>query len=407
MSDPCTRVDRRVWLTRNLKTLSVVSLLQDTASEMLYPILPLFITGTLGAPVAVVGIIEGLADGVAALTKIVSGRLADRWRRRPLIGAGYGVAAAAKALIAVSTVWPLVLLARMLDRFGKGVRGVPRDALIADNVPREHLGRAFGFHRAMDSAGAVIGPLLGLGLFELFHRHYRPVFVIAVIPAVLSATAVVFVRESPTGASIRDPHATSPESQETTLLPKEFWGPFTILSVFALVNFSDALLIVRAKHLGLSVSAVIAAYALYNLTYTLVSYPAGVLADRLPKQAIIGAGFAIFGVSYLGLGFATNAAWVWPIFALYGVYTGLTDGVSKAWISATVGSGTRGRALGLQGGAAGIGSIIAGAWAGLAWNGSGRGPLIVAGSIALALAVVVGALTVRLPRHPGGAWTPL
>ncbi len=398
MSDQSTRVDRRVWLTRNLKTLSVVSLLQDTASEMLYPILPLFITGTLGAPVAVVGMIEGVADGIAALTKIISGRLADKWRRRPLIGAGYGAAAAAKALIAIATVWPLVLFARMLDRLGKGVRGVPRDALIADEVPREHLGRAFGFHRAMDSAGAVIGPLLGLGLFEMFHRHYRPVFVVAVVPAVLSAAAVVFVRESSASAADPGPDASPPHTQGMAPLPKGFWGPFTILSAFALVNFSDALLIVRAKHLGLSVSAVIAAYALYNLTYTIASYPAGALADRVPKQAIIGVGFAIFGVSYLGLGLAANAAWVWPIFALYGVYTALTDGVSKAWISATVGSGSRGRALGLQGGAAGIGSIIAGAWAGLAWNGSGRGPLIVAGSLALGLAAVVGAWTVR--PHP-------
>ena len=292
MNHPSTRVDHRAWLTRNLKTLSVVSLLQDTASEMLYPILPLFITGALGAPVAVVGLIEGLADGVAALTKIFSGRLADRWQRRPLIGAGYGAAAAAKALIAVSTVWPLVLLTRMLDRLGKGVRGVPRDALIADDVPREHLGRTFGFHRAMDSAGAVFGPLLGLGLFEMFDHHFRPAFVIAVIPAVLSAAAVMFVRESSAGPAIRGPHATSPERQGTTRLPKAFWGPFTILSAFAFVNFSDALLIVRAKHLGLSVSAVIAAYALYNLTYTLASYPAGVLVDRVPRQAIIGVGFA-------------------------------------------------------------------------------------------------------------------
>ncbi len=399
MNQPRARVDHQAWLTRNFKTLSIVSLLQDTASEMLYPILPLFITGALGAPVAVVGLIEGLADGVAALTKIVSGRLADRWQRRPLIGAGYGAAAAAKALIAVSTVWPLVLFARMLDRLGKGVRGVPRDALIADDVPREHLGRAFGFHRAMDSAGAVIGPLLGLGLFELFDRRFRPVFVIAVIPAVLSAAAVMFVRESSAGPAIRDQHAASMESPGTTRLPKAFWGPFTILSAFAFVNFSDALLIVRAKHLGLSVSSVIAAYALYNLTYTLASYPAGVLADRVPKQAIIGVGFAIFGVSYLGLGLATNAAWVWPIFALYGIYTALTDGVSKAWIAAAVGPGTRGRALGLQGGAAGVGSIIAGAWAGLTWNGSGRGPLIIAGGIALGLAFAVGALTVRGLRH--------
>ena len=401
MGDTHSRADSKLWLTRNLKTLSVVSLLQDTASEMLYPILPLFITGVLGAPVAVVGIIEGIADGLAAITKIVSGRLADRWQRRPLVGAGYGAAAIAKGLIAIATVWPVVLVARALDRLGKGVRGVPRDALIADEVPAEHLGRAFGFHRTMDTTGAVIGPLLGLGLFEVFHHHYRPVFVIAVVPAVLSAAAVVFVHETPRPRTVPGSSPTGAPGR----LPAAFWGPFWILTVFAFINFSDALLIIRAKHLGLSVTSVIAAYALYNLTYTLASYPAGVLADRIPKQAIIAAGFAVFGASYLALGLVTSSVWVWPIFALYGIYTALTDGVAKAWISVAVASDTRGRALGLQGGAAGIGAIIAGAWAGLAWHGNGRAPLITAGVIALILAIAVMALTVRTwgranPRPP-------
>jgi MFS family permease len=390
------RVDSKLWLTRNLKTLAVVSLLQDTASEMLYPILPLFITSVLGAPVAVVGIIEGIADGLASITKIVSGRLADRWQRRPLVGVGYGAAAVAKILIALATVWPMVLVARALDRLGKGVRGAPRDALIADGVAKEHLGRAFGFHRTMDTTGAVIGPLIGLGLFELFHRHYRPVFVVAVVPSVLSAAAVVFVRETPRPKTVTEE---SSGSGTFVRLPRAFWGPFWILTVFAFVNFSDALLILRAKHLGLSVTAVIAAYALYNLTYTLASYPAGVLADRIPKQAIIAVGFAIFGASYLALGLVTRSVWVWPIFALYGTYTALTDGVAKAWISATVSSEVRGRALGLQGGAAGVGAIVAGAWAGLGWHGNGRGPLVGAGVIALVLAGVVMGLTIRTLRR--------
>jgi MFS family permease len=398
------RVDPKLWLTRNLKTLAVVSLLQDTASEMLYPILPLFITSVLGAPVAVVGIIEGIADGLASITKIVSGRLADRWQRRPLVGVGYGAAAAAKILIALATSWPVVLLARALDRLGKGVRGAPRDALIADGVSKEHLGRAFGFHRTMDTTGAVIGPLIGLGLFELFHRHYRPVFVVAVVPSVLSAAAVVFVRETPRPKAVSE---TSSGSGTSGHLPAAFWGPFWILTAFAFVNFSDALLIVRAKHLGLSVTAVIAAYALYNLTYTLASYPAGVLADRIPKQAIIAVGFAIFGASYIALGLVTRSVWVWPIFALYGIYTALTDGVAKAWISATVPSEVRGRALGLQGGAAGVGAIVAGAWAGLSWHGNGRGPLVGAGVIALVLASIAMGLTIRTGiRKASHNWAP-
>lgn len=374
------------WLSHNLKALALVSLLQDTASELLYPILPLFLTGVLGAPVAVVGIIEGVADGVAALTKIVSGRLADRWRRRPLVAAGYGLAAFGKVLIAVASTWPLVLVARALDRLGKGIRGAPRDALIADDVPAEHLGRAFGFHRSMDTLGAVIGPLLGLALFELFNHHYRPVFIVAVVPAVLSATAVLFVHEQ------KRPAGRLPQPADTAAskapLPGPYWLPFTILTVFSFINFSDALLILRARHLGLSVTSVIAAYALYNLTYSAASYPAGVLADRVSKQTIIAVGFAVFGVSYAALGLVTRAVWVWPIFALYGLYTALTDGVAKAWIATTVTPAIRGRALGLQGGAAGIGAIAAGAWAGLSWHGTGQRPLLIAGIAALVLAAV-------------------
>ena len=384
---------RSVWLSHNLKTLSLVSLLQDTASELLYPILPLFLTAVLGAPVAVVGIIEGVADGVAAVTKLVSGRLADRWRRRPLVAAGYGLAALGKVLIALATTWPLVLIARALDRLGKGVRGAPRDALIADDVPTEHLGRAFGFHRAMDTLGAVIGPLLGLGMFELFHHHYRPVFIVAVIPAVLSATAVLFVHEPHRPPNQPSTDATAGGATEgngnagNVRLPGPYWLPFAILTVFSFINFSDALLILRARHLGLSVTSVIAAYALYNLTYSLASYPAGVLADRVSKQAIIAAGFAVFGVSYTALGLITRAVWVWPIFALYGLYTALTDGVAKAWIATTVTPDIRGRALGLQSSTAGIGAIVAGTWAGLSWHGTGQRPLLIAGIAALVLAI--------------------
>ncbi len=386
---------RSVWLSHNLKTLSLVSLLQDTASELLYPILPLFLTGVLGAPVAVVGIIEGVADGVAALTKIVSGRLADRRCRRPLVAVGYGAAAVGKVLIAAASTWPLVLVARALDRLGKGLRGAPRDSLIADDVPTEHLGRAFGFHRSMDTLGAVIGPLLGLGLFELFHHHYRPVFIVAVIPAVMSAAAVLYVHESPRPATRPANPATDTNQRQ---LPGSYWLPFAILTMFSFINFSDALLIVRARHLGLSVTSVIAAYALYNLVYSVASYPAGVIADRISKQTIIATGFAVFGISYIALGLITRPVWVWPIFALYGLYTALTDGVAKAWIVHAVIPETYGRALGLQSGAAGIGAIVAGIWAGLAWHGTGRVPLLISGIGALALAA--GVSTMNGGVHP-------
>lgn len=390
-------------MTRNLRVLAIVSLLQDTSSELLYPILPIFLTSVLGAPVAVVGITEGVADGLAALTKIASGWVADRTRRRPMVGAGYALAAIGKLLIAMATAWPIVLLARSIDRFGKGIRGAPRDALLADGIPKEFLGRVYGFHRSMDTLGAVIGPLMGLALFHAFDEQYRPVFVIAVIPAAVSAVAVLWVRESPVRQVAAPADAATARSGDGSgrvhthaPLPTAYWRAFALLTAFALVNFSDALLILRARHLGLSITQLIVAYALYNVVYSALSYPAGAIADRIPKRLVIGSGFIVFGITYAGLGLVGSAVWVWPLFVLYGSYTALTDGVSKAWVVSTVPAESRGRALGLQAGAAGFGAIAAGTWAGLFWHDTGRGPLLVSG----VAAVILGAVTLAVRSRP-------
>ena len=183
------------WLSRNLLVLSGVSLLQDAASELLYPILPIFLTSVLGAPASVVGAVEGIAEGGAALTKLGAGKLGDRFRRRPLIGLGYGLAALGKVLVAVAVGWPVVLAGRVVDRIGKGMRGAPRDALLVDGVPAAARGRAFGVHRTADTLGAVIGPLLGLAGYELLGHRIRPLLLIAVVPAVLSVLLVAAVHE--------------------------------------------------------------------------------------------------------------------------------------------------------------------------------------------------------------------
>src|SRR5437660_2016759 len=201
-------IDRGI--PRNVVVLSWVSFLQDAASEMLYPILPLFLTSVLGAPVSVVGLIEGIAEGTASVMKAVSGWLADRMRRRPLLGAGYAVSSLSKPLIGLAGGWPLVLVARFTDRVGKGLRTSPRDALIADETPPAVRGRAFGLHRAADTAGAVVGPLLGLGLYEALHHHLRPLFFVAAIPAAGSVALVGLVRERPPPVSARSVlHGTS------------------------------------------------------------------------------------------------------------------------------------------------------------------------------------------------------
>src|SRR4051812_41794208 len=182
-------------MTHNLKVVSAVSFMQDTASELLSPLMPILLTTVLGAPVAVVGLIEGIAEGVAAATKVVSGRVSDRFRAKPLVGLGYGLAAVGKVMVAAATVWPVVLAARAVDRLGKGIRGAPRDALLVQDIEVEARGRAFGFHRAADSAGAVVGPLIALVAYELLDHQLRPLLWVAVVPAVLSVLLVVLLRE--------------------------------------------------------------------------------------------------------------------------------------------------------------------------------------------------------------------
>ena len=373
--------------------LSWVSFFQDAASELLYPVLPLFLTVTLGAPASVVGLVEGVAEGTASVGKAVSGRLADRFRRRPLIAAGYGVSSVAKPLIGLASGWPVVLGARFIDRVGKGLRTSPRDALIAAETPPAMRGRAFGLHRAADTAGAVVGPLLGLALYELLDHRLRPLFFVAAIPAVVSVALIALVREHPP-----PPGAAPPRGVPLRRLPRPYARVVAFLALFGLANFSDALLILRAHALGLGFVGIVTAYALYNAVYAALSYPAGVVSDRLPRRLVFAVGLAAFAVAYLGLGLAGESTWVWPLFAVYGAYTALTDGVGRAWVANLLPPGALGTGLGLYQGVAGACALTAGIWAGLAWGGTGRVPLLVSGAIVTVLAATLALGGRRLER---------
>ncbi len=395
--------ERRPWLTRNLKIVSAVSLLQDAASELLYPILPILLTTVLGAPAVVVGAVEGIAEGVAAVTKVISGRLSDRWRKVPLVGVGYGLAAVGKVFVAAATVWPVVLLGRSVDRLGKGIRGAPRDSLLVVGIAPDQRGRAFGFHRAADTAGAVIGPLIALVGYELLDHRLRPLLWIAVVPAVLSAGLVFLLREPsrtpradprvPSGPPV-GPGAVTP-GPEPGVLGRDFWRVVGVLGVFSLVNFPDVLLLLRLHDIGFSVVQVILAYVGYNLVYTLLSYPAGAVADRLSAQHVFAVGLLVFAVVYTGLGLTTSHLAAWLLMAGYGAYTGLTDGVGKAWISSLLRPESQGTGQGIFQGVLGGGILVAGVWAGLAWGSDGHLPLVIAGSAAGL--VGTGLLVVRLP----------
>lgn len=374
------------WLTRNVRVLSVVSFLQDTASELLYPLLPIYLTVVLGAPPAVVGAIEGAAEGAASLTKLAVGPLGDRFAKRPLIATGYGMAALGKVIVAVAAAWPGVLAGRVVDRLGKGIRGAPRDALLVDGMDKSLRGKVFGFHRAMDTLGAVVGPLLGLAGYELLDHRIPPLLYVAIVPAVLSVLLVLLVRE---------PRRMGPRPDRVPIfrglreLPQPYWRVTAVLVAFGLVNFPDALLLLRLNEIGFGVVEVILAYVGYNLVYALASFPAGVLADRLPRSVVFGVGLIFFAVGYIGLGLTTDPVAAWVLIAAYGMFTACTDGVGKAWISALVGVDRQASAQGVFQGASGFAILIAGLWAGLLWGSDGRLPLLISGVTGACFAVAL------------------
>ena len=403
----------RGWLTRNVRVLSAVSFLQDTASELLYPLLPIYLTSVLGAPAAVVGAVEGAAEGAASLTKLAAGPLGDRFARRPLIATGYGMAALGKVIVAAAGAWPGVLAGRVVDRLGKGIRGAPRDALLVADIDAAARGRVFGFHRAMDTFGAVVGPLLGLAGYELLDHQIAPLLWVAIVPAILSVALVFLVRER------RRAFAPTPRAalfSRIGELPRRYWRVTTVLVAFGVVNFPDALLLLRLNEIGFSVPEVILAYVGYNLVYALTSYPAGLLADRVGRPAVFGIGLVFFAVGYTGLGLTTNTVAAWLLIGVYGVFTGCTDGVGKAWISSLVGNDLQASAQGVFQGGSGFAVLAAGLWAGFLWGTDGRLPLLISGVAGgvFALTLLVFALrdhttgteSSTSSRANGGAPTP-
>src|SRR3954468_22810175 len=344
-------------IPRNVKVLSAVSFFQDAASEMLYPVMPLFVTSVLGAPPSVLGLIEGVAEGTASVGKAGAGRLADRFRRRPLIALGYGISSLSKPIIGLAPAWGVVLGARFCDRVGKGVRTSPRDALIAADTPPESRGRAFGFHRAADTAGRGVGPLLGLALYELLDHRLRPLFFVAAVPAFVSVLLIGFVHEHPPPRGTR---AETIAHVPRVALPRRYWRVVAFLAVFGLANFSDAFIILRAGELGLGFVGIVLAYSLYNVSYAALSSPAGTVSDRIPRRHVVAVGLGAFAVAYLGLGLADSSAWVWPLLLVYGAYTALTDGVGKAWVADLLPARAMGTGLGLYQGLAGGCALVAG-----------------------------------------------
>jgi MFS family permease len=351
-------------LGRNVVILGFVSLFTDISSEMLYPIVPLFLTVVLHAPMSVVGLIEGLAESTASLLKMVSGWWSDRaGRRQPFVVWGYSLSAISKPLLALAATWHLVLVSRLIDRLGKGIRTSARDAMIAASCAPDARGKAFGLHRAMDTIGAFFGPILAVILLSVFHFRYQTIFIIAFIPAAVGVATLAFLhREVPLPKpALGTAGANAPISKEL----KKF---VLIYGLFALGNSSDVFLLLKAKQVGLTANGVLLTYVFYNFVYALAATPAGWLSDKLSRRSLMIGGLVVFAVVYTGFAFAPNELAIWVLFALYGVYAAATEGVSKALVADLSTPQNRGTAMGFLHTVQGLLAFAASTAAGLLWT---------------------------------------
>jgi MFS family permease len=352
---PASFLEREPSAARNIYAFGLTSFLNDTASEMAYWVLPAFLA-SLGAGPAQLGLIEGVAESVASFAKLFSGYLADRIsRRKPVVVAGYFAANAVKPLLALVTAWPQILLIRFTDRLAKGMRGAPRDVMVAESVPKARLGAAYGLIQSMDSAGAIAGPLVALALLARF--GIRSVFWAAAIPGALCVlVALVGIREKrragAAGSSVAklDTNRTSPSTEPSAdriTFPASFYLVLVAVTLFSLGNSSDMFLVLRAQSVGIRVALAPLLGLVFNITYTFASWPAGWFSDRVSRRLVGSAGYVIFAAVYFVFGRAPSTAAIWIAMAVYGFYYALTQPVLKALVVESVGENVRGRALGI------------------------------------------------------------
>jgi MFS family permease len=374
--------------------MGTASLCNDVGSEMVYPLLPAFVATVLGAPPVFLGLIEGLAETTASLARLASGVASDRLRRRkPLASAGYLLANALRPALGLATAWPHVLALRFGDRLGKGVRSAPRDALLADSVSAERRGVAFGWLRALDHAGAVIGPLVALGLLHA-GLSLRDVFFLSLVPGLLAVVAFwAFVRET---RAASNPAGSSGRARRAGLrrLPRPFLAYCGIVFLFTLGNSSDAFLLLRAQEQGVALLQIPLLWAVFGASKSLASVPGGWLSDCLGRRGMIIGGYAVYAGVYLGFAAGPGGAAVWILFVVYGLHFGLVEGVEKAYVADFVPEELRGSAYGLFNLAIGFGALPASVLFGVIWQTLGAPAAFGLGA---GLAAAAGALLALLP----------
>jgi MFS family permease len=355
-------------IPKNVFILGLVSFFNDVASEMVYPIIPIFLTSVLKVSTPIVGLIEGIAEATASFGKFIFGYLSDKvGSRKPFVSSGYALSSISKVFLGLAQAWPLVLFARFIDRLGKGVRTSARDSLLLQNTTKKNKGFIFGYHRTFDSAGAVLGPIIGLILIYFLKENLRFVFYFAAIPGMIGVLLLIFF--------VNEKHQVSSSinnKKETIKISWKNFSPrlrlfFFASIIFSLGNSSDAFLILRAKNLGLTTLLAVLTYVVYNLSQTLLATPMGKLADKIGAKRVFEGGLLVFALVYFFFGFIKNPVFLWLLFPIYGIYIAATDGVSKAYVSEFITEKESGSYFGLYQMIIAVGSFFASWFAGILW----------------------------------------
>ena len=380
---------KRKWLSRNLAVLTLVSLTQDAASDLLYPLLPLLLVGVIGAAPLALGMIEGCAEAAAGFSKLYAGKFSDKVGRKPFVTAGYTMAGFGKLFVVLATSWPLVFFGRVTDRIGKGMRSSPRDALINDSVDTKDLGKAFGFHRAGDNLGAVIGPALALIGLSLLNDDVRAVAKWALIPAVLSGLLTFLVKD--TFVKVHKEKVRAPSKYK---LSSGLKIRISTLVAIQFTNIPDALLLLQLHQIGFSAKGVVASYMLFSAVSALLAYPAGALSDKFNPRVVYAIGLLFFAFGYITLGVTENHTLAVIAIVFYGVFPALTDGVGKAWIASLSPPEHKGKVQGVYQSSMNFAILGAGIWGGATWSSAGiQWPLVIAG-----VGAVIGSLALLAIR---------
>ncbi len=370
-----SKIKKVFGIEKNIFWMGVTSFFTDVASEMIIPVLPIFLSTVLGVNKAFIGLIEGVAEATASILKVFSGWLSDKLdKRKDIVVLGYTLSSLAKPLFSIATSGWHVLFIRFLDRTGKGLRTSPRDALIAESCSGQELGRSFGFHRAMDSAGAMVGPLLIFVLLPLLHNNFRMVFLLSCIPAAIAVFVLVtFVRDINSSPECKEKRNENKKIDLKLLLNRKFILITLVFSVFTLGNSSDAFLLLRAQELAVPIVFIPLLWFVLNFVYSFTSTPAGIFSDARGRKRVIFAGFLIYSSVYFGFANAHSGWQMWGLFAVYGAYYGLTEGVSKALIADVIPANIRGTAYGVFYTSVGFMSFFASVTMGVVWEAYGAG----------------------------------